>query len=152
GRAELALPGVEIGTHFSVNPAAKEVAYVDPAGAVWIASLDRRSPPRKLSARQSVHVQLMASGNVYHWVVQEDGVWLYRIGPDGSSIKILPVTVGRGAVSPDENWVTSDLTEAHQTQAIPLNGGKRVPLCRRCTATWAADGRSMLFHYQTLGF
>jgi hypothetical protein len=152
GRAELALPGVDIGPRFSVNPAATEVAYVDPSGAVWIASLDRRSPPRKLPARQSVLVQLMASGNVYHWVAQDDGIWLYRIGPDGRSIKILPVPVGRGGVSQDENWVTSDLTEARQTQAIPLHGGKPVPLCRECTATWAADGRSMLFHYQSMMF
>jgi hypothetical protein len=150
GRAELALPGIEIGTRFSVNPAATEVAYVDPAGAVWIASLDRRSPPRKLSARQSANVQLMASGSVYHWVMQEDGPRLYRIGLDGSSSEVLPVAVGRGVVSPDEKWVTSDLTETNQTQAIPLKGGKPVPLCQGCVVTWSADGRSMLFHYRAM--
>jgi hypothetical protein len=151
GRAELALPGVGMGPRFSVNPAGTAVAYVDPAGAVWIASLDRRSPPRKLSARRSTSVQLMASGNVYQWVAQDDGSRLYRIGPDGTSSEVLPVTVGRGAVSPEENWVTSDL-DTHRTQAIPLHGGKPVPLCRGCIVTWSADSRSMLFHYRTMDF
>ena len=153
GRAEPALPGVEIGPwFFSLNPAATQVAYVDPAGALWIANLDRRSPPRKLSAPQAVQVQLMASGSLYHWTLKDDGVWLYRIGTDGSSVKVLPVPVGRGAVSPDEKWVTSDITGANQTQAIPLNGGQPRPLCRDCTATWAADGRSMLFHYRSMDY
>jgi Tol biopolymer transport system component len=148
GRSEPALPGVEIGREFSVDPDGKNVAYLDPAGALWIAPLDRRSAPRKLSDRRSLGVDLMASGNLYHLVPEADGVWLYRLRPDGNDSKALNVQ-GRGlAVSPDEKWASSNVNG--DSLAIPLSGGNPVRLCRRCFSTWGVDGRSMLFHYRSV--
>jgi serine/threonine protein kinase/sugar lactone lactonase YvrE len=148
GRSEIALPGVEIRFAFSVSPSGKNVAYLDTDGGLWLAALDRGTPPRKLAARRSLGVQLMDSGDVYYLVQESDGVWLYRTRPDGSETKLLSTPVGRRAkISPDEQWV---VTNERRAVAVPIGGGNPIPLCSQCLVNWGADGRSMIFHYAAL--
>jgi len=149
GHSEPALPGVEISASLSLSPDGKAVAYLDKEQAPWLAPLDRRTPPQKLSSKKAVGVQVMSSGNVYYSVQEANGyVVLYRRQPDGSETRMLSLPLARPALSPDEKWLAS--AHGEQRQAIPMGGGAPVPLCRGCLVTWGADGRSILFHYRAL--
>ncbi len=149
GRSEIALPGVKAPHGWSLSPDGKSVAYRDSAFDLWIAPLDRRSPPRKLSARQSRGVQLVASGDVFYYAQEGNGSPLYRLQPDGTERKALdlPGDLFRGfSVSPDGRWVACT-PEDLAAQAYPLAGGKPVVVCPYCFVTWGPDGRSMLLHF-----
>jgi Tol biopolymer transport system component/tRNA A-37 threonylcarbamoyl transferase component Bud32 len=152
GRAERALPGVDITFAFSVEPKGRFVAYRDAAQDLWIARLDRRLPPRKLAAKRSRNIQLMASGNLYYWTQEGEDPGLYRMQPDGNENKVevaeLRGAMRGGFMSPDEKWFA--LLGVGQTQAVPLAGGNPVALCMRCIVTWGADSRSIIFNYRAL--
>jgi hypothetical protein len=153
GHSEPALPGVEIGGPLSLSPDGKAVAFFDRDRAPWLASLDHRTPPRKLSSKKVQSVQVMSSGNVYYSVVEGSESQLYRMQPGGGETRILAYDASVRprnvtSISPDEKWVAYVL--AQRLQAVPMGGGSPTELCRDCYVTWGADGRSMLFHFFAL--
>ena len=160
GNSESVLPGWSMG-FYEVSPDASEVAFSTRRGGgvlvIWLASLDRRSPPREVT-RGGDQVSFGANGSLTFRQMEKNANYLYRINKDGSGRERLLSTpiLNKSAVSPDGEWVIVNraLTEAdpaqasggarQETVAVPIRGGAARRICAfNCQpgSTWSPDGR-----------
>ena len=156
GESETLLPGVEI-TGYSISQDQKRVVYSSPdpnrISHIWLASLDRRFPPKQLSAAGAADETLPAfgpTGDIYFLAKEGQSDFLYTIRQDGKDRRKLSAgaaMVYLNQVSPDGKWILievplndSELTRA--TVAYPVDGGAPIRVCApQCGAKWSADGK-----------
>jgi serine/threonine protein kinase len=168
GKTDSVLPGVLVKSHrslfgshtdYDISRDEKEVAFTttesDGESRIWLASLDRRTPPRQI-ARGGDQVSFGADGDLVFRSLEENTNMLVRIKKDGSGrerITTAPV-LHKFAVSPDGEWVIvfspgAGGDAAAETVAIPVHGGAPRRICSdNCPGVWSADGR---FFYLTIG-
>jgi serine/threonine protein kinase/Tol biopolymer transport system component len=151
GKSESVLPGVSV-TDYDISRDEKEIAYTtkenNGESRIWLASLDRRSPPREI-ARGGDQVSFGTDGDLLFRSLEEKTNSLARIKKNGSGrkrIEAVPIVYKTG-VSPDGAWaivVAAGAGEHSQPQtlAVPVNGGNPQKICSpSCPAVWSADGR-----------
>jgi serine/threonine protein kinase len=148
GRTEGLLPGVAMWS-YAVSKDGKLVVYWTSEAGIRLAALDRGFPPRQLSSGGQRNLRLGSSGDVFFGARDGGATYLYRMSQDGSERrKVLsdPI-VDLFAISPDEQWalVTHQVPGDVSLRAYPLRGGPPVPVCNRCRARWAPDGKSIWF-------
>jgi hypothetical protein len=126
---------------------------------IWLASLDRRSAPRQITAG-GAEVSFGAHGTLVFRLVEKNASILYRMSRDGSErVRITDTPITRKfSVSPDGEWViactwgpvvgadvSSDTLSVQTvaTIAVPVRGGAARKICgaQQCPATWSSDGR-----------
>jgi hypothetical protein len=152
GNSETVLPGISI-ADYDISPDEKEVAYstmaLNEPSKVWLASLDRRTPPREIAAGDQV--SFGADGELVFRSLEGATTFPVRIKKDGSGrepVTTVPI-LEQSAVSPDGNWVVAfSLVSPTNTLgggilAIPLHGGVPRKICNGsdCRAVWSHDGR-----------
>src|SRR5439155_24167784 len=148
------LPGVVL-RNPTISPDGKTVAYGAGDGEIWLAPLDRRSPPRKMVSGGARRPSIGASGNIYFEASEGGQNYLYRMNSDGTAQRRAlpnPIIAVR-AISPDERWVIATVAAGRElaqllTQAMPLDGGKPVLICGRCFPTWTTDGTAVYMSMQ----
>ena len=150
---------------YEVSPDETEVAFNGRAATeapgsagIWVASLDRRSPPRQVTPeRGGDQVSFGPNGTLIFRQLEQNANYLYRVNRDGSGReRLLPTPiVNKSAVSLDGEWVivnraaTGDGDQASsadrtETVAISLRGGPPRRICAfNCLpgSTWSHDGR-----------
>jgi len=142
-----------------LSPDEKEVVYTttDSEGGsqIWLASLDRRAPPRPI-ARYGDQVSFGADGDIVFRSREEKTNVLARIKKDGSGREQITAesVINKYGVSPDGKWaviVSSEKDKAeYSTFAVPISGGARQKICiAGCRAFWSSDGR--FFYLQLSG-
>ncbi len=149
GASESVFPGQAV-EDFDLSPDGKAVVFSTRPAQIWIAPLDRSTPPRQLAtgadqpsfrgATEIVVRQLSGATNTLATLTVDQG----RLVPFGGPI------VEKSGVSPDGKWVlatayppTGHDEAAMGTFAIPLDGGAPRRLCRGyCVAGWSYDGRT----------
>jgi serine/threonine protein kinase/Tol biopolymer transport system component len=148
GKSDAVLPGVSI-TDYDISPDEKEVAFTttDSNGesTIWLASLDRRTPPRKIA--DGDEVSFGADGELIFRSLSENNT-LVRIRKDEtgrSPITTVPV-LDKFGVSPDGAWVLvwspgSGEKAPPGIFAVPTQGGAARKICAECWAMWSTDGR-----------
>ena len=158
GKTNSLLPGVSVGD-YDVSRDEKEVAFTtgDGGGAseIWLASLDRRTPPRQI-ARAGDQVSFAAEGHLVFRSLEENTNRLIRIKKDGTGperITTAPV-LNKYGVSPDGEWVLigspgAGVDAVPATLAVPIRGsGPPRKICApACQAGWSSDGK---FFYVSL--
>jgi dipeptidyl aminopeptidase/acylaminoacyl peptidase len=154
GKSDTLLPGISV-TDFDISRDEKLVAFSANDGpertsTIWIASLDRGSPPRQI-ARDGDAVSFGAEGELIFRSLAENNR-LVRIKQDGTGrepIKSPPV-LDKFGVSPDGEWTIVFSPGAGGTPgspgatlAVPTRGGEPRTICAGgdCLATWSSDGR-----------
>jgi serine/threonine protein kinase/Tol biopolymer transport system component len=162
GKSSNVLPGLSMtGFGYEVSSDETEVAFVrGREGAeqeIWLAPLDRRSPPR-LVTKGGESVSFGPNGTLIFRKRDGNANYLYRISTDGSGRERLSSTpiLNKSAVSPDREWVLvnrATVTEdaaggpaGIETVAIPTRGGAPRRLCAfNClpNTRWSPDGRWM---------
>ena len=161
GRNEPVLPGILM-TGYRVSPEAKRVAFVagddDGKPVLWLASLDRRSPPRKLPFPGADTAMFDSSGGLFFRRLEGGTYFIYRAQEDGSGgRKVTPNPVKDFLdVSPDGRWVMAQVTTSGQesffsTAAYPIGGEPPIPVCEACYALWAPDGRYLYLWFHAWG-
>jgi Tol biopolymer transport system component len=159
GRNERVLPDFLV-QNYHVSRDGKNVVVdrFDESGnsSIWMAVIDRRQPPRRLSPEESVQEQrpfFGASGDIYFTHQVPQGRMLYRMRADGSARQKLSAEADTYLVnvSPDEKWAV--LWGSGYTSLLPLSGGPARTLCT-CSAgpifqdsprvSWSGDGKSLL--------
>ncbi len=164
-RRERVLPGFSI-RQYQVSRDGSRVVFTGtdgsgPAG-VWLAGLDRRSPPRRLTSGDEYRAFFGEPGTIVFLSRQGGQSYIFRMNEDGSGTARVsedPV-VFLANVSPDGRWAiayaTTTLVEGI-TRAYPVAGGPPVALCSACVAgtgparlqapvvTWSADQKYVLF-------
>ena len=144
GKSDSVLSGVSV-TDYDISRDEKEVAFTttdsDGASQIWLAPLDRRTPPRQI-ARAGDQVSFGADGDLVFRSLEETTNLLVRIKKDGTGrerITTVPV-LDKYGVSPDGEWVSHLSPETGQdavtaaTLAVPIRGGaprKSVPRAAR---------------------
>ena len=150
GKTEPLLPGFSV-IDYDVSPDGKEVVFTkksDEDDQIWLAPLDRRSPPRLLS-RRGARVSFAGDGEVAFGALEQERNYLYRMRTDGSGRERITNTpfIGKFGTSPGGEWVTALVPivgqESNwQTMAYKIHGGDARKICAFfCASHWSADGR-----------
>jgi hypothetical protein len=138
------LPGVSI-SDYEISRDEKEVAFTTTDGngtsQIWLAALDRRTPPRQI-AQGGDRVSFGPEEDLVFRSVAENNA-LIRIKKDGTGRS--HVTAGtvldKFGLSPDGKWMIVELAGSG-TFAVPVDGGAPTRICARvCPSTWSSDGR-----------
>jgi eukaryotic-like serine/threonine-protein kinase len=159
GLNEPLLPGFPIGTEsglseapFDISPdgrqAVVEAADREGKSRLWLASLDRKSPPRQIPNVQGDGPLFVASGEILFRAREGDYGFAYRVREDGTGLRKAnehPV-IGTGAVSPDGQWLAvyarPGKEGAGATLALPVGGGPPVEVYGTGIGVkWSRDGR-----------
>jgi len=150
GKTTSVLPGVSVEA-YEISRDEKEVAFTTTQSSgesqIWLASLDRRTPPRQI-ARGGDSVSFGGDGELVFRSLEEKTNVLVRIKKDGTGrerITTAPV-MDKFGVSPDGEWVLIFSPEAGgesgSTLAVPIHGGAPRKICApACWAGWSSDGR-----------
>jgi len=154
GKSDSVLSGVSI-TDYEMSRDEKEVAFTttDSRGAsqIWLAPLDRRTPPREI-ARDGDHVSFGPDGELVFRSLAENNA-LVRIKKDGTGRERITTAsvLDKFGVSPDGEWVIAFLPGG-ATIAVPIHGGAARGICvARCFPTWSSDGRFLYVEYPGAG-
>ena len=154
GKTDSVLSGVSI-TDYDLSRDETEVAFTTTDGhgvsQIWLAPLDRRTPPREI-ARGGDHVSFGKDGELVFRSLAESNA-LVRINKDGTGReRITTVAVlDKFGVSPDGEWVIALLPGAG-TIAVPIDGGAPRTICvQRCFPTWSSDRGFLYVGYEGLG-
>ena len=160
GPNEPLLPGFPIATGgdsagrapYDISPDGKRVVMeaVDRDGKsrLWLAPLDRRSPPRQIPNVEGDGPLFGAGGEILFRAREGDYGFAYRVREDGTGLRKAsehPV-IETEDVSPDGQWLVvyarPSKEEAGATLALPVGGGPPVQLYGQgIRVKWSPDGR-----------
>jgi serine/threonine protein kinase/Tol biopolymer transport system component len=146
GHAERILPGFSV-ARYDISPDGKRVVFAasDAEGksALWLASLDRRFPPKRLSFSSEAYRPLFApNGSIVFFGKEGRSYYIYRMKEDGTGQeKLIPdPVIYLLAVSPDGQWVVvwgarKDVESSQAVTAYPSRGGPAKLICEDCSFT-----------------
>jgi Tol biopolymer transport system component len=161
GHGERVLPAVEI-TNYDVSTDGKRVAYAV-AGSngkrqLWLASLDRRFPPRRLSGWDDDWPRFGPEGDLYFRSREGQSSFVYRMKEDGSGRqKAIPNAILHFLdVSPDGRWIVAwvpipGIESNSAIMAYDTRGGSPVRICDQCRADWARNGKWFTVAFGRMG-
>jgi hypothetical protein len=152
GKTDRLLPDLSV-TQYVVSRNEREVAFttITPAGAreVWLAALDRSSPPHRL-VQSADEVSFGPDNDLIFRSLEDKVNFLTRIGKDGGGRRRVMETpiLNKFGVAPNGAWAAvlapgQGDAATFVTLAVPLGGGAPVPVCNGCTVQWSPDGRRL---------
>jgi hypothetical protein len=152
--------------HYSISADGQRVVFcaVDETGRtpVWLASLNGRTPPQRLTTIDSGAAFFGAPGEVVFGSQQKDDIFIYRIKEDGTELqkKIpTPMLIPFG-VSPDGQWVSAQTpNQAGDSTVYPAGGASPTLICADCSQpqgpdmmtlplSWAPDGKFVYLKFK----
>ncbi len=149
-KSEPVLRGVSI-LEYDISDDGKEVVYsTQPPGEpsqLWLAALDRSSPPRMISSVGDDSPHFGPDGRILYRISDDKTHYLAEMKRDGSGrSRVVPYAVGNlFFMSPDRHWITA-VTEPPGggiggTYAVPVGGGDPRRICSGCPVIWGPDGK-----------
>jgi hypothetical protein len=157
GQTQPLLPGFRISGAtleygYDISPDGRHVVAEaidrDGKSRIWVAPLDRRSPPRQLPHIQGDGVLFAANGDIIFRGREGAYGFAYRVNPDGTGLRKVsehPV-IGTRGISLDGKWLVTyaraNEQEAGGTLALPLDGGPAIKIFGAGTLMrWSRDGK-----------
>ena len=155
GGVQRHLPEIAIAErHYDISRDGQEVVYVTKASdgrpAVWIARLDRRTPPR-IVAQDASMVSFGAHNDLFFVSLGEKTSQFVHSDLNGEGrvrVSDFGPIINRSTVSPDGSWVVLYATLADRnlgTFAVPVGGGDPRKLCTVVCDVWWSGNGSRLF-------
>jgi serine/threonine protein kinase len=153
-RVDVLLPGLRT-LDYDVSPDGQRIVVEatdsDGVSRLWIAAVDRQSPPRQLPNLAGRQPRFGPGGEIYFRRQDGEAAFVYVVAEDGTGVRRVveqPVMI-TGNVSPDGRWITGwSGVEAAGWQAFPLHGGAPRLLGNTRNATaweWSARRDAMVF-------
>ena len=163
GRPEHLLPGFAI-TGYDISPDGNRIVFAAEGrqgdSRLWIASLDRRFPPRQISSTTSDDSPVFGpDGYIFFRGAEGAANFLFRVKEDGSERqKVVPNPIlDFFSVSPDGKWVCATAPlRGYEIPiggwAYPVAGGPPVKLCEGpCQGQWDRTGKLFCLTLYGLG-
>jgi Tol biopolymer transport system component len=168
GQRQRLLPDFQM-LHYSVSADGQRVVFVagDENGRtrVWLASVNGRTAPRRLTTIDSFSAYFGAPGEVVFVGEEKAKIFMYRIKEDGSELQKIsptPMLLPFG-VSPNGRWVPAAEGPSPETRNVlmvhPVGGGSPTLICRCYPApnidngpmpsqmSWTPDGRFLYLKF-----
>jgi Tol biopolymer transport system component len=164
GRAEPLLPNFDlvsgnISRLYDISPDGRQVVVhardAEGKDRIWIAPLNRRSPPRQIPNAEGDGPLFGPDGKIYFRAREGTYGFAYHVREDGSDLRkaIDYPVISTEAISPDGKWliVYGRYARAGEepigaTLALPLDGGPAVHVFRPDSSPrWTRDGKFMFF-------
>ena len=157
---ERLLPGIVIAgfdSSFDISADNKRLVYSvakpGPKSEIWLASLDGRFPPRRLSSGDDSSPRFEPDGDIVFRSSEGKVNYLCRMRGDGTGRQKLsekPI-LALDAISPDGKWVDVLGTAPEEESPtagllVPTDGGASVRTCVDCSVRWAPDGKYFYIH------
>jgi eukaryotic-like serine/threonine-protein kinase len=164
GQRQRLLPDFQM-RYYSISADGQRVVFVasDEKGhaPVWLADLNRPTPPRRLATQNSWGAWFGAPGEVVFESDDKGTLFVYRVKDDGSDLrKMIPTSnLFAFGVSPDGRWIAAQDSRAWGTlSAFPAGGGAPILICGNCSPpqgtdpkppdmAWTPDGRLMYLKF-----
>ena len=157
GSRERVLPGINLRSQsYDVSRDGKLIAFDLPDAQgeanIWIASLDHRSPPRRLdSSSPENHPLFGPSDELFFQGREGTDSYIYRRALDGSARqKVVPNPIVRAqTLSPDGEWVVTEAPIVGENvtrgvKAYHWRDGIEKRVCYNlCIVRWTLDGKSI---------
>ncbi|HYL82242.1 MAG TPA: hypothetical protein VEU07_15605, partial [Candidatus Acidoferrum sp.] len=156
GRSDPLLPGLQVagmlGQTYDISRDGRRVVVAAPdrdsKRRLWVASLDRQSPPRQIPNVEGDMPVFGAADEIFFRAVEGTSTFAYRVREDGTGLRRAveqPVAEVAG-ISQDGEWLVAKVpgTKEPSTMAFPLHGGPPLRICRGITEahlSWSRDGR-----------
>ena len=154
GQITRVTPGVQM-SGYTLSPDGREVAFAAYDSAhhphLWLAPVDRSSPPRQLFSEEGDTPLFAPGGVIYYRSHTQNQNLLFRYKPDGTREKInCPPVHELMAISPDGKWVSAwswnGIDRNGSTYAaINTQDGHTVEICDNCGLYWSSDARTVAF-------
>jgi eukaryotic-like serine/threonine-protein kinase len=150
GQLEHLLPGFLV-TSYDISADGKQIVFASTHESrgprIWVAPLDRRSSPRRLSSADEDMPRSMSGGYIMFRVSEGHTNFLYRMKPDGTGReRLLPnPVISADAISPDGTFVLAVAPVADEELSVaviafPLRGGAPQRVCSLCFTRLTPDG------------
>jgi Tol biopolymer transport system component len=151
GKVDRLLPGVPI-TSYDVAADGAKVVYAsyddDGASHLWLARLDRRSPPERLPVGEALGPVFGTHGEIYYRGTENKLSYIYVFDlASATTRKFIPdQAINSPTISPDGNWILSLIPQSGGDsttvlKAFPREGGAPVTICGSCFVKWSRDQR-----------
>ena len=152
-RTEAVLPGVSM-IVFDISPDGNRVTFlaqdVGEAWHVWVASLDRRTPPKQLTSFIANGPRFGPEGEIYFTAREGSQKFLYRVGPNETVPRKMitaPVTDFAGISPRGEWWLFGHISVI----ARAAQGGVPSPICGFCGIAWGFSGKFLYLRFRKVG-
>ena len=169
GQRQRLLPDFQM-RHYTISADGQRVVFVaaDEKGLtpVWLASLNGRTAPRRLTTIDSSEAYFGAPGEVVFAGKEKAVIFIYRIKDDGSELqKMIPTPMLMPfGVSPDGRWVPAGEgptpEKRNELMVHPTGGGPPTLICRcyppqgidngptPSYLSWTPDGRFLYLKFE----
>jgi Tol biopolymer transport system component len=159
GRSEPLVRGLRA-TDYDISADGRQVVMQVEDGQgkqrLWLAPLDRSSPPRQIPDVEGVTPRFGPTGEIFFrrfegLTMTESVGSVYRVNPDGTGARkaIEPQILIMGDVSPDGRWIAAWAplpgSGVPGSQLFPLDGGSPVVIGGGTTFRWAPNGSALSF-------
>jgi Tol biopolymer transport system component len=157
GQSDPLLPGFLI-TRFDISADGRQIVFASTHESrgprIWLAPMDRRSAPRRISSAEEDQPMFMPAGDIIFRASEGHTNFLYRMKSDGTGRERLlpdPITETEG-ISPDGAFVLAGVAVTGkdvpmEIMAFPLRGGKPQRLCTVCFTAWTPDRSFLLLEW-----
>ncbi len=161
GKSANLAPGVSM-LEYDVSSDGKEVVYsTQPPGKasqLWIAALDRSSPPRLIASSGETSPHFGPDGEILYRLSDGKTHYLARMNRDGSErARLASHPIGNvQTISADRRWIVAITPSADgiggRSLALPVNGGPPRLICpRACRVMWSPDGKFLYVQVSRTG-
>jgi serine/threonine protein kinase len=148
GHNEKLFPGFAV-TRYDVSADGQRLVFaaLDESGgsAIWLASLARRFPPKRLTQTESYRPFFGPGGTIFYLNRQGSQDYIYRMSEDGSGQErvVADPVIYLLAASPDGKYLVAWVgrkggDSPNAVVAYPAAGGPAQVVCTRCSATGPA--------------
>lgn len=153
GTSEVVLPGISM-SEFQLAPSGDRIAFIaqDAQGMshAWVASLDRRTPPKQLTSSVTDGISFGPGSDMYLLMKEESEEFLYHLAAgETTPQRVIPEAIQNlVGISPHAEWLISG---NDPVIARPQHGGPAIRVCNFCSIAWAPDGKFLYLRFRDLG-
>jgi Tol biopolymer transport system component len=157
GQSERLLTGFVV-TGYDISADGKQIVFASThegrGPRIWLAPLDRRSAPRRLSSSDEDMPLFMPTGDIMFRASERNANFLCRMKSDGTGReRVLPNPIIEAlAISPDGAFVLAGAAVADEDMpfglvAFPLHGGTAQRICNACYGGWTPNGSYLVLDW-----